>query len=220
MGNAAADFLVKHVRTSLSNNDNDDDNDENNDTAMDKIRLVQIAPTDSRVCSDAYVPAHARTWWGGIPKVALSDGFPILIAFEASLQELNRRLVARKEPPIDMSRFRPNLVIGNTKPFEEDYWKTIRIGHDGPVLHLVKGCPRCKQSCTDQQTGRVHEEPLRTLRDFRLHGDEVYFAQNAIVDPSSSVSSGDGGPVLTVGQTVTVLEKGQPVWDRTSVAAE
>lgn len=118
-----------------------------------------------RTADDDYVPAAARTLSGASPAVMLADGFPILIACQASLDELNRRLVVEKhKPPLPMGRFRPNIVISGTKAFEEDEWKVISIG--GTIFHIVKGCPRCKQSCTDQQTGKVTDEPLATLAEY------------------------------------------------------
>jgi uncharacterized protein YcbX len=177
------------------------------------VRLVAMSPGDPRCADDAYLPPEARTWNGGVPRVALSDGFPILIACTASLEELNRRLFQRGKDAIPMSRFRPNIVIETKLPFEEDTWKVIQIGD--AVLHLVKGCPRCKQSCTDQLSGNVSEEPLVTLGEFRALGhskEDVYFAQNAVPH--------DVGTTLTVGAAVKILKRGDPVWDRKQVHAE
>ena len=177
------------------------------------VRLVAMSPGDRRSADDNYVPPEARTWTGGVPRVALSDGFPVLVACTASLEELNRRLTQKGKKPIPMNQFRPNIVIVTTRPFEEDTWKVIQIGDT--VLHLVKGCPRCKQSCTDQLSGKVSEEPLVTLREFRALGyskEDVYFAQNAVPH--------DVGTTLTVGATVKILKRGDPVWDKEKVQAE
>lgn len=194
MGDDAAAFLAKVVTSEWKNG----------------VRLVEIA--SKRLADDRYAPPEARTWLGAAPRVSLTDGFPVLIACQASLDELNRRLKKNGKKPIPMSRFRPNLIIRNTtKPFEEDTWKVIRIG--STIFHLVKGCPRCKQSCTDQRTGQVTKEPLLTLAEFRAlghNGEDVYFAQNAVAQGTS----------VSVGQTVEVLKRGSPVWDKESVAAE
>ena len=184
------------------------------------VRVVSIIPGVTHRELDArYLPPAAFTWTGGVPRTALNDGFPILVACEASLEELNRRLIKSGKDPIPMSRFRPNIVIRGTRPFEEDTWKSILIrdgkGGKGTVLHIVKGCPRCKQSCTDQLTGERSTEPLETMATFRALGtskDDVYFAQNA-------VPHGNGG-VVSVGDDVIVLERGEPVWDKDTVQAE
>lgn len=174
------------------------------------IRLVAQSVADARVADASYVPPVARTLRGTIPRVALSDGFPLLLACQASLDELNRRLVAKGEAAIPMTRFRPNIVIEGTQPFEEDTWKTIVIGD--VVMQVVKGCPRCKQSCTDQQTGQVFEEPLLTLTEFRAHGDGAYFAQNVVpLHPRGTIE---------VGVALTVVSRGQPVWHREPVVLE
>ena len=40
-----------------------------------------------------------------------------------------------------MNRFRTNFVFSNGNPFDEDNWKTIKIGN--MVFHSTKPCPRC-----------------------------------------------------------------------------
>lgn len=172
------------------------------------VRLV--VQTADRHTNDQYTPAAAHSWWGQRPAVALTDGFPILLANQASLDELNRRLVAKGESEIDMSRFRPNIVVSGSalQPFEEDYWKTIAI--NGVVFHIVKSCPRCKQSCTDQVTGQVYNEPLATMAEFRAttaRKEDLYFAQNVIAAMQSQ------GKTIRVGATVQVLQRGSPVWE-------
>ena len=134
------------------------------------------------------------------------------------MAELNQRLTEKNgqddAAAIKMSRFRPNIVIDgvNDEPFAEDSWKVIAIGNDKVLFHVVKGCPRCKQSCIDQTTGEVHDEPLATLKTFRAcqpgMPDNVYFCQNLIPDPSAL------GQTIRVGDAVTVLKRGAPVWEK------
>ena len=118
-----------------------------------------------------------------------------------------------------MSRFRPNIVIKGTKePFEEDYWKYISIGNQ--LFAIVKACPRCKQSCTDQETGKVTSEPVNIMKDFRAlndqdpSGQDVFFAQNAI--PLGPIVTSDASTVtsslLQVGDVVHVLKTGDPIF--------
>lgn len=49
-------------------------------------------------------------------KIAFSDGFPLLLISQASLDDLNTRMLK----PVPMSRFRPNLVIQGCEPFAEE----------------------------------------------------------------------------------------------------
>ncbi|MDF4792357.1 MOSC N-terminal beta barrel domain-containing protein, partial [Vibrio parahaemolyticus] len=51
--------------------------------------------------------------------VSFADGYPVLVISQASLDELNRR----SSELHSMDQFRTNLVVSDTKPFEEDSWK-------------------------------------------------------------------------------------------------
>ena len=179
------------------------------------IRVVAFHPNvTKRNVDPKFVPwtAHINPSADTIPPVAFADGYPVLIGSESSLEELNRRLTQKGKTPLPMSRFRPNIVIKNTKPFEEDTWKIIQIGKN-TIAHVVKGCPRCKQSCTDQVTGEVTDEPLETLSEFRSNLNkenitDVFFCQNAIIQ-----NIGDEKDcVLNVGDEIRVLKEGEPVW--------
>ena len=44
-----------------------------------------------------------------------------------------------------MNRFRPNIVVTECRPAEEDEWQEYAIGHDA-VVQAVKPCDRCKVS--------------------------------------------------------------------------
>lgn len=116
---------------------------------------------------------------------ALSDGFPYLIISQASLDDLNARL----DTPIPMDRFRPNLVIAGGESYQEDKWRTIRIGTC--TFQLVKPCSRCVITTTDQRTGARGKEPLRTLATYRKHGHDVNFGMNAVVVAGDVVRVGD-----------------------------
>lgn len=123
--------------------------------------------------------------------VSFADGYPLLLAAEASLQALNARL----DVPVLMTRFRPNLVVADTAPFEEDTWHRIRVGT--AVFHVVKPCARCVVTTHDQETGQgTGAEPLRTLATFRRQGNKVLFGQNLIPDGPGRVRVGDSVEVL------------------------
>ena len=114
-----------------------------------------------------------------------------------------------------MTRFRPNIVVNTNTPFEEDEWRIIRIS--GVVYHVLKGCPRCKQACTDQDTGSVTEEPGFTLASFRKmskrNPQDFYFGQNvATTNTEGKVEVGDVVEVIKIGRG--------GVWDKDTVKAE
>src|SRR5688572_5575526 len=148
------------------------------------VRLVRFDDTRPRRVNPDYAGTTKAT-------TLYADGYPVLVVSQASLDDLNARLVGRGVAPLPMNRFRPNLVIDGVEAYEEDHIGTLAIG--GVELRLVKPCTRCEVTTTDQQTTRRSHEPLHTLstyrRDDRLAG--VTFGMNAIV-------------VAGVGQTLTV----------------
>ena len=117
-------------------------------------------------------------------QVGYADGFPFLLISEASLDELNTRL----QQPVDMIRFRPNLVVSGCEPFEEDSWRRIRIG---PVeFRVVKPCSRCIVPTIDPGTGERGREPLATLMTYRRRDNKVYFGQNLVHDNHGRLEQG------------------------------
>ncbi|KAJ9519225.1 hypothetical protein QJQ45_017881 [Haematococcus lacustris] len=65
---------------------------------------------------------------------AFSDGFPILLATEAALDDLNKRLAESDGAatmagllPLPMARFRPNIILKGTEAWEEDRWRSVLL---------------------------------------------------------------------------------------------
>jgi uncharacterized protein len=144
-----------------------------------RVRLARFDPEQRRLSS--------RQWTGDIEaENAFSDGYPILVASTASLDELNRRLVAAGEQAVTMERFRPNLVISGVEAHDEDHLDELRFETDeGPVvLRLVKPCPRCPMPDVDPataQTGHAVTDTLMTYRaDPRVDG-ALTFGMNAVI---------------------------------------
>jgi len=148
-------------------------------------RLVRLSDQDIRPVDSAY----------GQPgdQVSLADGYPLLVIGEASLTELNNRL----DNPVNMKRFRPNLVVGTNEPFIEDRWRRIRVGD--VEFELVKACSRCVFTTIDPETGEKDPglEPLRTLSSFRRRPEGgVFFGQNAIPRGTGMIRLGSDLTVL------------------------
>lgn len=126
------------------------------------------------------------------------DCAPIHLISRASLDALNRRLAA----PLEMSRFRPNLVVEGIGPFEEDRLRSIRIG--GIVLEYMGLAERCVIPTIAPATAERSAEPLRTLRGFRHLADGFYtrLAFGTYFQPTEIgvLRVGDGIEVLSVGQ--------------------
>ena len=121
--------------------------------------------------------------------VSFADGFPFLLANEASLADLNRRL----EAPVPMDRFRPNLVVEGAPPWAEDGWTTLTIG--SIPFTAPKPCERCVVTTIDQATGVAGKEPLRTLATFRAReggsGATVCFGENLVHHALGTLRVGD-----------------------------
>ncbi|KXJ88108.1 hypothetical protein Micbo1qcDRAFT_18690 [Microdochium bolleyi] len=105
-----------------------------------------------------------------------ADMMPVLVASQASLDELNERLRSGGEEAIDIERFRPNIVIRGHKPWSEDNWKTLRIGKaaeggsGGKVVDLdvVCRCLRCQVPNVDPDSGEKHlRQPWDQLMKYR-----------------------------------------------------
>ena len=104
-----------------------------------------------------------------------------MILSRASLDDLNRRMVAAGKPALPVERFRPSLVIDGVDPYGEDHLATL--SHAGYEFRLVKPCARCVIPCIDQQTAEVGTEPTDTLVAYRYNErvDGLAFGMNAIV---------------------------------------
>lgn len=144
-------------------------------------RLVYFPDTEKRQVDLTYAEKGDLT--------GFSDGFPLLIISQASLDDLNSKL----NEPVSMTRFRPNIVISGVEAFAEDNWDNIQIG--GVNFRVVKPCSRCSIPSVDPLTGLRSVEPVKTLREYRMRDSKVYFGQNVIADTTG---------VLEVGMTVVV----------------
>ena len=158
-----------------------------------RLRLARFDPAVRRLCS--------LKWTGGREATTqFADGFGLLVASTSSLAELNQRLVADGHAPVDMLRFRPNIVLAGLEAHDEDRVGPMHIATaDGEaVVETVKPCARCPMPNIDPATAATSPEVGDTLQgyrqDARLNG-AVTFGMNAIV------LQGDG-LVLRVGQGV------------------
>ena len=149
--------------------------------------LVHMPDTTTRNSNPKYA--------GFDKHVSFADGYAYLVISEASLADLNAKLLAKSHPALPMNRFRPSFVVSGAKPFEEDTWKRIRIG--GATIEGVKPCGRCQVTTTDQATGEVRgPEPLATLSSYRDSAEfGVMFGMNCV-----TVVPGD----IRVGQEIAL----------------
>ena len=160
-----------------------------------KLRLVRFDPDHRRLSS--------LQWTAGLEAPnQFSDGFPLLVLGEASLAELNDKLVAAGHGAVGIERFRPNIVLAGLEPQDEDRVDVLRIAAgDGQevLLRPVKPCPRCPIPDIDPATAGIDPQVSDTLQAYRknerLQG-AVTFGMNAIVLQGADQT-------LRVGQSVT-----------------
>jgi hypothetical protein len=128
-----------------------------------------------------------------------ADGYPLLVATQASLDDLNARIQRRRAeageppvPPLGWDRFRPNVVVAGAAAYAEDEWETVDLGD--VRLQGRTQCKRCPIPSTDQDTGRLGQEPLRTLATYRRDPDDrnaVVFARNFTHRSTGRIAVGD-----------------------------
>lgn len=141
--------------------------------------LVYIPDNEIRQCDLDYAKQGERT--------GFADGFPILLISNASLDDLNQRL----DQPVEMKRFRPNIVVEGCDAFAEDKWENFTLGN--LTMRGVKPCSRCVLTTVNPETGKKSDdmEPLKTLMRYRKQGNSVYFGQNVIHTATGEIRVGD-----------------------------
>ncbi len=148
------------------------------------VRLVKMADSFERRVNSRSAKTPALT--------GFSDGYPLLLVSEASLDDLNARL----DTPLPINRFRPNLVVTGCDRYAEDGWQQVQL--NTITFDVAKLCERCTVTTIDQATGERSVEPLRTLATYRRVGTKVYFGQNIIHRTAGT---------LTVGEPVEVVAR-------------
>ncbi|MDK2578182.1 YcbX family protein [Citrobacter portucalensis] len=129
--------------------------------------------------------------------LSFADGYPYLLANEASLRDVQQRCPAS----VKMEQFRPNIVVSGAGAWEEDTWKVIRISE--VIFDVAKPCSRCIFTTVSPEKGQKHPsgEPLVTLQTFRTAVDngDVDFGQNLIARNSGVIRVGDEVEILATG---------------------
>jgi len=148
------------------------------------LRLVRFDEAEDRRVEQEYAVRPGD-------QVGFADAYPLLIANDASLAELNTRL----DEPLPMRRFRPNIVVTGAEAYAEDAWSRVRVGE--VEIAVVKPCARCAITTVNPDTGMKGKEPLTTLATYRKAEGGVMFCENAI-------HLGPG--TLRVGDSVVVEE--------------
>lgn len=146
------------------------------------VRLVEMPSSSQRLVDSDYASAGEM--------VGFADGFPLLLASQASLDDFNTKL----EDPIGMERFRPNIVIEGSLAYAEDEWQELSIG--SIALSIVKPCSRCIIPSIDQSTAQKQMSVNDALLAHRSRNRKTYFGQNALHRNTGIISVGDSLSVL------------------------
>jgi uncharacterized protein YcbX len=141
-------------------------------------RLVYMGTDDRRSVDPRFAKAGEE--------VSFADGFPYLVTSTASLADLSERVGEE----LDERRFRPNIIVENTLPFEEDDWAALKIGSHS--FRLPKPCARCIMITQEPETGDRNLRVLAELSAYRKVGHKVMFGMNACWEGGEgSVQIGD-----------------------------
>ena len=151
------------------------------------VSLVKYGPQSHRPIDPDYAQQGET--------VAFADGYPLLIAHEASLDQLNQHL----KQPVGMDRFRPNIVVhSDLGPWDELNWHGLTTEHF--KIDLVKPCTRCVMTGVDQSSGiQTGSEVLLTLKHKFAHHDAAVFGINGIARSTQAVE-------LSVGQSLNLFQ--------------
>ncbi|MGA0571829.1 MOSC domain-containing protein [Variovorax sp. VNK109] len=159
-----------------------------------KLRLVRFNPDFRRLSS--------RKWTGDVEALnQFSDGYPVLVTSEASVQQLNEKLAAAGHMAVGLERFRPNVVLGGVEAHDEDRLDVLDIVTSEGLAQLkpVKPCQRCPIPNINPETAESTPEVNDTLQTYRpdpkMNG-AITFGMNCI--PVAGLEY-----VLRVGQPVT-----------------
>lgn len=148
-----------------------------NETGMD-VRLF-FQPEDSiRPIDTNYSINNAE-------ETSLSDGYPILVISEGSINKLNKLCLE----PMVIERFRPNILIDEQTPHLEDELKGFVVG--SAKFYGVKPCARCIVTTINPENLIKTAEPLKTLSTYRKVGNKILFGQNVLVHKAGVIKIGD-----------------------------
>jgi len=199
MGDEAAEWLKKFFIEYKGH----DESNAHGDTDGGKQR-----PTNIRLVTLDLSKGYERKAHPELPGLnsPFTDWSPVSFGCTASLDALNRGLVDdnwSNGHQIPINRFRNNLTIAGTEPWEEDTWLVVRVGK--VTFYLMQPTARCTVPGIDQETGFKDSwgtpGPLKYLLKHRQF--EEMPGNGCFCCDSIPLSSG----TIRVGDKVEVLER-------------
>src|SRR5690606_17273315 len=112
--------------------------------------------------------------------------FPYTTLFRSSLDALGQTLGR----PLDVIRFRPNVVLSGAQAWQELRWSELH-NDDGGTLMCCKPCERCVIPTRHPQTLAREADVLEVLKtQCRIDG-KIIFGQNALFRELTVLRRGD-----------------------------
>jgi uncharacterized protein YcbX len=178
-------------------------------TSVSRLESVRLAADEAHHWLSRVLDRPVRLAWlddphrrsvaedhGGLDgdSLTLADAGPLLLTTTSSLRQLNDWIP--DDQTVDMARFRPNVVVDDVpEPFDEDLWRTIRIGT--ATFRFTEVCSRCVMTTLDPQTLNGGKEPLRTLARFRQWDHKTWFGIRLVPVGRSVIRVGDDLQILS-----------------------
>ncbi|KAK2595314.1 hypothetical protein QQS21_006970 [Conoideocrella luteorostrata] len=147
------------------------------------------------------------------PWITFSDLAPFLVVSEKSLANIQARLPSSD---IEITAFRPNIVIDGESEFDEDFWAELSTNNT-PFLTLTKMCNRCTSLNVDYDTGKIADGERGTVLK-KLMSDRrvdkgakyspVFGKYGFLIDEQENMT-------LLVGDDITVTKRAdeRPIFD-------
>ena len=127
--------------------------------------------------------------------VSFADAFPILLVSQASIDDLNSKL----EKPVNINRFRPNIIITGVNAFQEDIWGKFVINTINYIA--AKPCSRCIMPSINQEKGiQDNVKLLSVLNKYRKFDKKIKFGVNIYYEDDKKVKNQQ----LTVGDAINL----------------
>ncbi|KAI7865189.1 MOSC N-terminal beta barrel domain-containing protein [Spinellus fusiger] len=190
MGDEAAQWLDRFIAKHRGMHPIDEKTQEN-------VRLVTLDMADGIYTR----PAHPQLPGTHSP---FTDMSPVSFGLLASADQMNKDLLKRgvsQGATVPLNRFRNNLSISSTLPWEEDAWLVVRVGE--VVFYMMRPIARCPMPSIDQDTGirdawgsNGVTDHLLVTRQFKEKSGNGFFCHDAIPLTSGTIRIGNRVEVL------------------------
>ncbi|HSK38158.1 MAG TPA: MOSC domain-containing protein [Arenibaculum sp.] len=118
----------------------------------------QISTPMGRILIDQFLAAYLKDEAPGMPHLVQTSGKPftdlphpgVSIVNQASIADLEHRIT---QAPVDVRRFRANLVVDGVPPWEESKWPGRRLRIGPALLEVTASIQRCAATMVAPGTG-------------------------------------------------------------------